>query len=255
MNIVLIAQDEPFYLAKNIQYLIKNLPTGTNISACVVLSPSPYEKSKSLLEKARDTRNIFGNKFFFHYMKKYIIGKFNKRTKVLSVLKKNAVKPIFLKYGINHKHSVNIINQYSPDLLISILGNEIFKKPILDLAPLGCLNLHTSLLPKYRGLMPTFWVLKNNEHETGVSVFFVDEGIDSGDIIFQEKIRIASGTTQEQLINKTKSIGMRLLIQSIDTIKNGTVTKIENNDNEATYYSLPTRDDVKNFLKSGGRFY
>ena len=67
------------------------------------------------------------------------------------------------------------------------MGNQIFKKQIIELAPKGCINLHTALLPKYRGLMPTFWVLKNNEKYTGVSVFFVDKGIDSGPIIVQRK--------------------------------------------------------------------
>ena len=75
-------------------------------------------------------------------------------------------------------------------MLVSILGNQIFKRKLIDLAPKGCINLHTALLPKYRGLMPTFWALKNNEKNTGVSVFFVDEGIDSGPIIIQKKVVI-----------------------------------------------------------------
>ena len=70
---------------------------------------------------------------------------------------------------------------------------------------MGCINLHTALLPKYRGLMPTFWVLKNNEKNTGVSVFFVDEGIDSGPIIVQKNISIGN-MTQQELIVKTKKL-------------------------------------------------
>jgi methionyl-tRNA formyltransferase len=137
---------------------------------------------------------------------------------------------------------------------VSILGNQIFKKPLLELAPMGCINLHTALLPKYRGLMPTFWVLKNNESHTGVSVFFVDEGIDSGPIIVQKKIKIAN-STQKELIIKTKRIGMELIAQSINLIKNNDVNLIPNPKSEMTYFSFPKREDVEHFLKSGKNFF
>ena len=83
---------------------------------------------------------------------------------------------------------MDTIKYYEPDLLVSILGNQIYREPIINLASNGCINLHTALLPKYRGLMPSFWVLRNGEYYTGVSVFFVDEGIDSGPIIVQKKV-------------------------------------------------------------------
>lgn len=139
-------------------------------------------------------------------------------------------------------------------MLISIAGNQIFKKELIDLAPEGCLNLHTALLPKYRGLMPSFWVLKNNEEYTGVSVFFVDKGIDSGPILVQEKIKIGS-RTQEELIRETKKMGMDAIIKAIQKIQEGNYDLIPNSDDEMTYYSFPTRDDVKEFNKAGKKFY
>jgi methionyl-tRNA formyltransferase len=147
------------------------------------------------------------------------------------------------------------IRSYNPDLLISILGSQIFKQPLIDLAPKGCLNLHTALLPKYRGVMPSFWVLKNNEKETGVTVFFVDQGIDSGPILVQKRILITEGMTQSQLIKLSKKIGMDAIIEAIELIQGGTYKLIPNPDEEKTYYSFPTRQDVIAFYKSGGKFY
>ncbi|MDB4851845.1 formyltransferase family protein, partial [Flavobacteriaceae bacterium] len=118
----------------------------------------------------------------------------------------------------------------------------------------GCINLHTALLPKYRGLMPTFWVMKNNEKYTGVSVFFVDEGIDSGPIIVQEKLEIGN-STQKSLIIKTKRIGMQLILKSIDLISNNKVAIIPNDASKKTYYSFPTRKDVLEFRKNGKKFF
>ena len=77
--------------------------------------------------------------------------------------KYHEIPKITISENINSPSSINIINSYKPDILVSVLGNQIFKKQIINLAPMGCINLHTALLPKYRGLMPTFWVLKNNE--------------------------------------------------------------------------------------------
>jgi methionyl-tRNA formyltransferase len=138
--------------------------------------------------------------------------------------------------------------------LISVLGNQIFKKPLLNIAPKGCINLHTAMLPKYRGLMPTFWVMKNNEKYTGVSVFFVDEGIDSGPIIVQEKVQI-NNLTQAQLIKLTKKIGMKLIVKAVKIISDNNLVLIPNPESDKTYYSFPTREDVIVFKKIGKRFY
>lgn len=122
------------------------------------------------------------------------------------------------------------------------------------MAPEGCLNLHTALLPKYRGLMPSFWVLKNDENYTGVSVFFVDEGIDSGPILVQKKIKI-DNRTQQELIRYTKKIGMDAIIEAIELVQSGNYKLISNPDKKMTYYSFPTRKDVKEFRKKEKKFY
>tara|TARA_Y100001933_G_C18921541_1_gene531204 strand:- start:4 stop:585 length:582 start_codon:yes stop_codon:yes gene_type:complete len=180
LKIILITQNEPFYLAENISYLLKIIPKHSEVVAAVVAKPSPFGKKENFLNKAIRTYKIFGMKFFFYYSIKFILNTFKTSKSLDFVLRKNSIKKIQLNKSINHKESIELINSHKPDLLISILGNEIFKKPIINLAKQGCLNLHTALLPKYRGLMPSFWVLKNDEKFTGVSVFFVDEGIDSG---------------------------------------------------------------------------
>ena len=120
-------------------------------------------------------------------------------------LRERSIPQIKLEQSINSEQSLSKVSHYKPDILISIAGNEIFKKPLIDLTPFGCLNLHTGLLPKYRGLMPTFWALKNKEQEIGVTVFYVDEGIDSGPIVVQKKIPIKK-RVQSKLIKETKII-------------------------------------------------
>ncbi len=102
--------------------------------------------------------------------------------------------------------------------------------------------------------MPSFWVLKNQEEKTGVSVFFVDEGIDSGPILTQKEI-VLSGLSQEELISRSKRIGMEAIVESIQKIKEGGYQLIENSDREKSYYGFPDKSDVKKFKEVGAKFY
>jgi methionyl-tRNA formyltransferase len=254
MRLVLLTQDDPFFLAENINYLISQLPEHSEIVACVLFEVGAFGKRKSLIEQAKETQSIFGTQFFLRYGIKYVLNKFNKNKKITHVLSKYNIPLVRLEKTINHNSSIEKIKSFNPDLLISIAGNQIFKLPIIDLAPKGCINLHTALLPKYRGLLPTFWVMKNKESETGVSIFFVDEGIDSGPILVQKKVTIGD-LSQEQLIQHTKKIGMDAIIEAIEKIKSGNYSLMDNPDDEQSYFSTPTREDVEVFLKGGNRFY
>ena len=253
MRIIIITQNEPFYLKKNLEYLISILPSNHEIVGCIVNTASPFGKKESFVDKAIKTYSVFGFNFFLYYSLKFIVSKiFNQP--INSFLKKNNIPNIQLSSSVNSNDSLNKIKSFKPDLLVSILGNQIFKRELLDLAPKGCINLHTALLPKYRGLMPTFWVMKNNEKYTGVSVFFVDEGIDSGPIIVQEKVQIAN-LTQAQLIKRTKKIGMELIVKAVKLISEDNLILIPNPESEKTYYSFPTRNDVIEFNKNGKKFF
>ena len=132
MRIVIITQDEPFYLAKNLSYLIKILPEHSEIVGCVVADVSPFGKKESFLKKAKKTFDVFGLFFFSYYSFKYLVSKFNSKTNVFKLLNLNDIPIITLEYPINNINSVNKIKLFKPDLLVSILGNQIFKEPILN---------------------------------------------------------------------------------------------------------------------------
>ena len=253
MRLIIITQNEPFYLKSNLEYLISILPKEHKIVGCIVNSVSPFGKKETFLEKIIKTYNTFGIKFFIYYALKFIVSKvFNKS--IFTFLKDNGITNIELSSSINSNNSIEIIKSFKPDLLVSILGNQIFKKPLIDLAPKGCINLHTALLPEYRGLMPTFWVMKNNETKTGVSVFFVDEGIDSGPIIVQTEVEIGD-RTQKELIIHTKKLGMEAIAMSIDLIQKNEVTLIANDASKKSYFTFPTRQDVLEFKNNGKKFF
>lgn len=254
MKIVIITQDNPLYIAESIERLIKKLGSANKIVGCIVADPSPFGKKESFKDKALNTYRIFGVNFFIYYSIKYLVNKFLKRKSLTKILVNNSIKNISLNHSVNHPDSINKIKKLKPDLMISLAGNEIFKKEFINIPPKGCLNLHTALLPKYRGLMPTFWALKNDEEYTGVSVFFVDEGIDSGDIIIQKKLKIGA-KTQAQLIKETKKLGVDAIVEAVNAINKNNVNIIKNDDRDMTYFSFPTKKDVKDFKNKNKKFF
>ncbi len=254
MRIVFITQDEPFFLAESLQYLLTVLPSGAKPAGAVLLSPSPFGKKETTRQKLHKAYRIFGAAFVGHYFARYLKSKLKGEPSVAQVMARHNIPVIRLQTGINKRRSLDAIRALSPDVLVSIGGNEIFRRPLIDLAPKGCLNLHSALLPKYRGLLPSFWVLRFRERYTGVSVFFVDDGIDTGPILVQKRIEIGD-MTQEQLIRHSKTIGMDAVAEAVGMIACGTVDLIPNNEEEATYFTFPTSADVAAFREAGARFF
>ncbi len=254
MRIVIITQDEPFFLAENIDYLLSNMPPGAEVVGCVVSAVSPFGKKASFKDKALQTYRVFGNRFFAYYALQYLRRRLSRAETVEQVLARHGAPKVELTGSINSVESRAALAALKPDLMISIAGNELFRKKLRALPPKGILNLHTALLPKYRGLMPSFWVLKNDERETGVSVFFVDKGIDSGPIVVQKRIEIGD-MSQAELIRHSKRLGMEAILEAVELIMKDEVELIPNPDEEKSYFSFPTREDVREFYRAGKRFF
>lgn len=253
MKILIITQNESLFLPKALDYLLRRFPSYVNLVGCIIFDPSPYGKKKNIFSKVFSALSTFGFRFVFRYGSLALWNIWKKRS-ITQILSTHKVSMIKMHGNINSDNSLDKINELKPDLIISIAGNQIFRKKLINIPSLGLLNLHSALLPKYRGLMPSFWVLKNNECQTGVSVFFVDEGIDSGPIIVQKKIKIHN-ISQFELIRMTKILGMDAIVESVEKIHNGNYDLLLNDDQNSTYFSFPTKDDIRDFRKSGGRFF
>jgi len=254
VRVVLLTQDEPLFLVPSIDYLLSHKPDGVTVAGCVVFDPSPLGKKVGMAGRAKELLRVFGPAYFLRYAAKFAAARLRPSRSLGIVLRRFGVPELRLSANVNATESLEAIRALKPDLLVSVAGNQIFRRALIDLAPRGCLNLHSALLPKYRGLMPTFWVLKNDEKETGVSVFLVDEGIDSGPIVVQKRVPIETESLEE-LIRITKVIGMDAVWEAVEKIRSGKVALIPNPDSEKTYFSFPTRADVQAFRAAGKRLY
>ena len=254
MRVVLLTQDEPLFLAPAIDYLLSRKPAEVQVAGCVVFDPSPLGKKVGMAGRARALLRVFGFAYFVRYAAKFGFARLNPARRLSRILARHHVPETQIDGNINSEDSLDAIRALAPDLLISVAGNQIFRRPLIELAPKGCLNLHTALLPKYRGLMPTFWVLRNGEKETGVSVFLVDEGIDSGPIVVQKRLPIGTDSLEE-LIRRTKVIGMDAVWEAAEKVRSGEVELIPNPESQKSYFSFPTQADVRAFRAAGKRLY
>ena len=144
--------------------------------------------------------------------------------------------PVFAPEDINHPIWVERIRGMKPDILFSFYYRNMVKKPILDVPPLGALNLHGSLLPKYRGRCPINWVLVHGETETGVTLHYMTPKPDDGDIVAQTKIAIFEEDTAKTLFDRSVPAAAALLDEALPLLKEGKATRTPQNPSQATYY-------------------
>ncbi|OGC08369.1 methionyl-tRNA formyltransferase [candidate division WOR-1 bacterium RIFCSPLOWO2_12_FULL_45_9] len=161
------------------------------------------------------------------------------------------VKELALKHSLSIEQAekikgnrlfASLIKSLKPDIIVVVAYGKILPKEILDIPKHGCLNIHASLLPKYRGAAPIQWALLNGERETGVTIMRLDERLDTGDIIFQEKIKINQEDDSLSISKKLFAKAGKLLLAALEQIKTKKVKYIKQNDKEATFAPLITKE-------------
>ena len=126
-----------------------------------------------------------------------------------------------------NKEIVDILKDINPDVICVVAYGKIIPKEILEIPKYGCVNVHPSLLPQYRGSAPIQWAILNGDKETGVTTMYLDEGMDSGDIILQTKTPIDKDETSGELWDRLSKIGAELLVETLEKIENKTASRIK----------------------------
>ena len=146
----------------------------------------------------------------------------------------------------NSKRFREELKQLNPDVIIN-QSQSIIKKELLNIPNIGVINRHNALLPKNRGRLTPFWVLYKEEKETGVSIHFVTEGIDAGQIIVQKKFAVTKKDTFNTIVKKNYELAPQAMLEALDKLGHGKKDFLPNPDDQATYNTVPT-------LKAAWRF-
>ena len=153
----------------------------------------------------------------------------------------------------NEKSNIDWLVKEKIDLVISYSAPCVFKSELLRLPKFGCINLHCSLLPKYAGLLPSFWTLYEKAETLGATVHEMDNKIDNGAILGQIKVSRPSIVSMFNVIRVTKRAGGHLMISIIEEILSGKARAKINSVEKKDYYSWPTVDQIKELRRGGGR--
>lgn len=153
--------------------------------------------------------------------------------------------------NVNSKDYVEHVKSLKPDLIISYSAPQIIKEELLSVPKYGILNVHGALLPNYRGCLPSFWYLYNDEKLGGATVHYMSSDIDDGDICIQKETDISDCKTMFQLMRKTKFVGGEAMVEAIEKIQNGILSPRKNDIENGSYFTWPTVEQAKKFRKSG----
>lgn len=134
------------------------------------------------------------------------------------------------------------LERLQPDLIVVVAFGQILSQRILDIPSLGCVNVHASLLPRYRGAAPIHWSIINGEKETGVTTMLMDAGLDTGDMLLKDKVAITEEMTTEELHDQLMAMGGKLLAETIDGLANGTITPEKQDDSISNYAGMLNKE-------------
>lgn len=254
MKIFIITMDDPVQTRAFIKYIIdyrKQDIIGLAVSKGDRLT---IGKKKSKFIYLISLLLIMGLPAFMKNSCKTLIDKLKKKLFKFGIVKDPSILAYSKSQGIpvwniktpNSKKFQEELKNLEPDVIIN-QSQSIIKKDLLDIPKIGVINRHNALLPKNRGRLTPFWVLYKQEKETGVSIHFVEEGIDSGDIIVQKRFPVTPKDTFNTIVKKNYEIAPVAMLEALEILESGNYTPIENNDKLATYNTVPTLKEAWKF--------
>jgi methionyl-tRNA formyltransferase len=151
--------------------------------------------------------------------------------------------PVHQPERIRRPECIELLRNLQPNLMVVVGYGQIIPQSIIDLPKHGILNVHASLLPKYRGAAPIQWAIANGETETGVTIMQIDAGLDTGDMLQKKSVAIAPDETAPELGERLAPLGAQLLLEAIEQILDGSVQREKQNNGEATYAPILKKED------------
>lgn len=248
MRIVFLTTDDPIYLPS----LFDRVLDAHAATSSVFVVP-PLYKNQSTLDAARRYVRTFGFRAAFGLTRRALGAKLRRRS-VERVCRRHGV-PCESIGNVNDPAFLDRLRRMGTELIVSVSCPQLFQKALIELPPRGCLNVHGAILPHYRGVMPSFWMLANGETRAGVSIFFVNEDIDAGELCGQRTFEIERDDTLDSFLLRSKSVAAELLLDVLREIEQGSVARTPLDLRAGSYYSWPDREAVGRFQAAGRRLW
>ena len=148
---------------------------------------------------------------------------------------------VYQPLKVRDEEFVKTLRTYNPDVMVVVAFGQIIPLSILKMPKYGCVNIHGSLLPKYRGAAPIQWAVLDGEKETGITTILMDEGIDTGDILLKKTIQIDTDETSGSLFDKLMALGAKAILETLDELEKGSLTPIKQGESPTAYAKMLTK--------------
>lgn len=257
LRIFIVTQDEPLYAPRYLRRAIARL--RHDVVGTAALDPGGARGWGGLL---RQRLAMYGPFDFLRIGMRFAVskamcllprGRGGEPRSVDEALRDAGVRRVACR-SVNDPAFIASLRELEVDVLVSIAANQRFRSALLDVPRVVALNVHSSLLPKYRGLDGLFWALVHGEEEVGVTVHVMSEGIDEGDIVAQEPFCVVPGESLHDLYLRAMDVGSRLLADAVDAYASDRVIRRRNDAAAGSYFSWPTREAARAFRRRGHRF-
>ena len=164
---------------------------------------------------------------------------------LMTPVKEKAIEyeiPVYQPVKVRDPEFVELLKTLAPDAIVVVAFGQILPKSILDLPKYGCVNVHASLLPKYRGAAPIQWAVIDGEKESGVTTMMMDVGLDTGDMLEQKAIPLDEKETGGSLFDKLSALGGSMILSTLKGLENGTITRTPQGESGTSYAKMLTKE-------------
>lgn len=259
LDVLLVTVREQYYIPK----FLEGMLNAEQVRIVGLTTVPPTLGTKSLSAFLWDFFTRFGSRVFAQHV--WFYGKYRLLDTLNRITGRGSPyspRTLAKRHNIEYCHTEDVnadeyiayADSLSPDVLISVAATQKFGSQLLDIPSKCAINIHSSLLPQYKGVSPSFWALLNDEAKTGITVHYITEDLDTGTILCQQPLDIYSDDTLHTLNERVAENGSDLLVTTLEDLHTGSVDPTPMPEDGA-YYSMPDRDDVREFLRRGNQFF
>ena len=250
LRVLLVTENDPLYVRQFFDVFFAELPRDQVELVGVTVSRAFHEPLKKTAQRVLRFYGLFD---FARLLPRYLFAKLTGQS-IASLAVKHGF-PLLAAASVNSKEYIDAVTALRPEMIVSVAAPEIFKSPLLKVATIGCLNIHSGRIPEYRGMMPTFWQMLEEQPFVTVTVHEMVEKLDSGGVIDTLEFPLQKNDSLDRVISGTKQQGARLMIRVLRTIAANrcmpTATPLDMS--KARLFKFPQPSDVQKFRSVGHR--
>jgi len=248
MRVLFVTEDDPLYVIQFFNVFFDIYPRD-KIEICGLTIGRPFHEP--LRKTLRRMLGFYGPWGTFRQGLRFVSAKLRARS--IESLAVAADVPLVAARSVNQPDYLDQVRTIAPDMIVSVAAPEVFKAQLLGLPPLGCINIHSGRLPAYRGMMPTFWQMLRGERAITITVHYMAEKLDAGDVLATQSFAIRQSDSLDRVIRETKREAARLVVGVLRDLREGKAAARPPAMERSEYFSFPKREDVRAFRQRGHR--